>query len=146
MSHLTNKPIDVSAVVRLVEHPAAGAVASFVGVVRDHNDGKAITRLEYHAYDTMAETEIAAIVAEVEASHPDLRVACVHRLGELAVTDVAVVCVASSPHRGEAFAACRQLIDEVKARVPIWKREHGPEGPYWVGWKDARCGGDHAHD
>jgi molybdopterin synthase catalytic subunit len=65
-----------------------------------------------------------------------------HRTGTLSVGDVAVVCAASAPHRGEAYRACRALIDRVKARVPIWKREHGPDGAYWVGWQDARCGGD----
>lgn len=66
----------------------------------------------------------------------------VHRTGALAVGDIAVVCAASAPHRAEAFLACRALIDRVKERAPIWKREHGPDGAYWVGWQDARC----AHD
>ena len=68
-----------------------------------------------------------------------LAVAAPH--GALSVGDVAVVCAASAPHRGEAYRACRALIDRVKARVPIWKREHGPDGAYWVGWRDARSGG-----
>ena len=77
-----------------------------------------------------------------------VRVFATHRVGSLAVGDVAVVCAASAPHRGEAFRACRELIDRVKARLPIWKREHGPDGPYWVGWEDARCSpkDDHGHE
>jgi molybdopterin synthase catalytic subunit len=126
-----------------VAHPGAGAIATFVGVVRDHNDGRRVTLLEYHAYRTMAETELAAIAAEIERELPGVRVACTHRVGELQVGDAAVVCAASAPHRGEAFRACRLLIDRVKERLPVWKREHGPDGPYWVGWQDARCSGDH---
>ena len=72
-----------------------------------------------------------------------VRVAATHRVGPLHVGDVAVACAASAPHRGEAFRACRELIDRIKARLPIWKREHGPDGPYWVGWEDARCAPDH---
>jgi molybdopterin synthase catalytic subunit len=73
-----------------------------------------------------------------------LRLAVQHRTGALVVGDVAVVCAASAPHRDEAYRACRALIDRIKSRVPIWKREHGPDGAYWVGWHDARCEGpDH---
>ena len=72
-----------------------------------------------------------------------MRCAVQHRLGSLVVGDAAVVCVASAPHRAEAFAACRALINRIKARVPIWKREHGPDGAAWVGWVDARCEGEH---
>ena len=72
-----------------------------------------------------------------------MRLSVLHRTGDLAVGDLAVVCAASAPHRGEAFAACRKLIDRIKARVPIWKREHGPDGAYWVGWQDARCEAEH---
>ena len=85
------------------------------------------------------------IVEEIEAEWAGVRLAVQHRTGALAVGDVAVVCAASAPHRGEAYAACRALIDRVKARVPIWKREHGPEGAYWVGWEDARCTDEGEH-
>lgn len=131
--------------VRAVSHPGAGGVVTFVGVVRDHNEGRAVTLLEYEAYGAMAERELARIEAEIVAADPGLRVFASHRVGRLAVGDAAVVCAASAPHRGEAFAACRRLIDEIKARLPIWKREHGPDGPYWVGWADARCGAEHGH-
>lgn len=129
-----------------VSRPGAGGVAVFVGAVRDENDGRPVTRLEYEAYETMALAEMRRITAEITARDPALRLAVSHRVGTLGVGDLAVVCAASAPHRGEAFAACRRLIDEVKARVPIWKREWGPDGPYWVGWHDARCFHPHHHD
>jgi molybdopterin synthase catalytic subunit len=129
-----------------VGHPGAGGVATFLGVVRDHNDGRPVTLLEYEAYGTMAEAELARILVEIAAEVQGVRVAATHRVGALHVGDVAVACAASAPHRGEAFRACRELIDRIKARLPIWKREHGPDGPYWVGWADARCAAeDHDH-
>jgi YD repeat-containing protein len=146
MTMLSTSSIELAPLMAAVTHPSAGAVATFVGVVRDHNEGRAVTRLEYHAYDSMAEKEMAAIVQQITLAHEGVRIAATHRLGSLAVGDIAVACAASAPHRAEAFAACRALIDEIKARVPIWKREHGPDGPHWVGWADARCGADHAHD
>jgi molybdopterin synthase catalytic subunit len=144
-AELVDAPVSIDAVVAAVRHAGAGAVALFVGTVRDHNDGRAVTRLEYEAYASMAVAEMDRIARETEAGAPGVRCAIVHRVGALNVGDVAVACAASAPHRPEAFAACRRLIDEVKAHVPIWKREHGPDGPYWVGWEDARCVDDHDH-
>src|SRR5690606_7387197 len=135
---IRDEPLRLEEVVTAVGHDAAGAVASFLGVVRNRNEGLAVELLEYHAYLSMAERELAAIAAEIEREIAGVRVACLHRIGELRVGDAAVVCAASAPHRDEAFRACRELIDRVKARVPIWKREHSGEGPHWVGWKDAR--------
>jgi molybdopterin synthase catalytic subunit len=91
----------------------------------------------------MALAEMQRIVDELELEIPGVTLAVTHRVGALRVGELAVVCAASSKHRPEAFKACRRLIDEIKARVPIWKREHGPDGAYWVGWRDARC---EAHD
>ena len=136
---LRAEPLSVDEVLAAVRHPGAGAVALFLGTVRDHNDGRAVTLLEYEAYAPMALTEMERIALAIEAEIPDARCAIAHRVGSLVVGEVAVVCAASAPHRTEAFAACRRLIDEVKAHVPIWKREHGPDGPAWVGWADARC-------
>lgn len=134
-------------VTQIVARPEAGAIATFLGVVRNMNDGRAVTLLEYEAYGTMAEAELQRIIEELEREMPEVRVAATHRIGALSVGDAAVVCAASAPHRGEAFQACRELIDRIKARLPIWKREHGPDGPYWVGWEDARCSPDHGdHD
>lgn len=127
----------------LVSHGGAGAVVTFLGVVRDENEGRAVTLLEYEAYGSMAEAELERILEELEQEMAGVRVAAVHRIGALSVGDAAVMCAASAPHRSEAFEACRKLIDRIKARLPIWKREHGPDGPYWVGWQDARCGDGH---
>ena len=149
MSHadLRADPISVDEILAQVRHAGAGAVALFLGIVRDHNGGRPVTQLEYEAYRAMALAEMERIARETEARVPGARCAIVHRTGALQVGDVAVACAASAPHRAEAFAACRALIDGVKAHVPIWKREHGPSGPYWVGWEDARCvADDQGHD
>jgi molybdopterin synthase catalytic subunit len=145
---LSSEPLSVDAIQALASHGGAGGIALFLGAVRDHNAGQAVTLLEYHAYPELAVAEMGRILDEIEAAIPGVRLAVAHRTGALAVGDLAVVAAASAPHRGEAFRACRKLIDEVKARVPIWKREHGPNGPYWVDFQDARCLGDeheHAH-
>lgn len=135
-----HEPLRVESVTAIVMHPGAGAVDVFVGVVRDHADGRAVLRLEYSAYESMALKELARIVEEVEREWPGARCAVHHRLGMLGVGELAIVCAASTPHRAESFATCRRLIEEVKHRVPVWKREHGPDGEIWVGWVDARCG------
>ena len=141
--------INVAEVVAAVTRAEAGGIAVFVGTVRSENEGHAVTLLEYQAYASMAAKEMARIAEEIQSEIGDVRLAVLHRVGALRVGDTAVVCAASTPHRGEAFSACRLLIDRIKARVPIWKREHGPSGPYWVGWEDARCspgaGGGHGH-
>jgi molybdopterin synthase catalytic subunit len=143
---LRDAPLSVDEAIAHVKHGGAGAVCVFLGMVRDHNDGRAVVKLEYEAYAAMAVAEMTRIADELAAEIAGVRLAVVHRTGALEVGDVAVVCAASAPHRGEAYRACRALIDRVKARVPIWKREHGPEGAYWVGWQDARCADDdHEH-
>jgi molybdopterin synthase catalytic subunit len=148
---LREAPLSIDEAVAHVRHAGAGAVCVFLGMVRDHNDGRAVVKLEYEAYPAMAVAEMQRIAGELTAQIAGVRLAALHRTGALVVGDVAVVCAASAPHRGEAYQACRALIDRVKARVPIWKREHGPEGAYWVGWEDARCGdeehqGHEAHE
>ena len=146
---IRTEPLGLDELTAAVSHPGAGGVATFLGVVRDVNEGRAVTLLEYEAYGTMAEAELDRILAEIAAEIPGVRVAATHRVGPLHVGDAAVACAASAPHRTEAFHACRELIDRIKARLPIWKREHGPDGPYWVGWEDARCtpghDGGHTH-
>jgi molybdopterin synthase catalytic subunit len=136
---LRSVALSVDEAIGHVQHAGAGAVCVFLGMVRDSNEGHPVVKLEYEAYATMAAAEMQRIAIEIAAELPEVRLAVLHRTGALAVGDVAVVCAASAPHRGEAYRACRALIDRVKARVPIWKREHGPEGAYWVGWQDARC-------
>ncbi|HEY3595797.1 MAG TPA: molybdenum cofactor biosynthesis protein MoaE [Polyangiaceae bacterium] len=130
--------LSIDEAIALVSHPGAGGIAIFLGTVRDANEGHRIEKLEYEAYPAMARAEMNRIRSEIEAEIPGVRVAALHRIGDLGIGDVAVVCAASSPHRGESFRACRMMIDRIKERVPIWKREHGPDGPYWIGWVDAR--------
>lgn len=129
---LVEAPIALEPLVELVTDPARGGVASFQGVVRDHHEGRRVTAISYSAYPAMAEAECARIVAEAEQRWP-CRVAVRHRIGDLGVGDVAVAIVAAAAHREEAFAACRFLIEEVKRRVPIWKRERYADGTEaWV--------------
>jgi molybdopterin synthase catalytic subunit len=144
VARIRETTLSLDEAVAAVSHGGAGAVATFVGFVRDHNDGLPVTLLEYEAYGTMAEAEMGRVLEEIARELPGARVFAAHRVGALHVGDAAVVCAASAAHRGEAFDACRQVIDRIKARLPIWKREHGPDGPYWVGWADARCGTSHA--
>lgn len=139
LSAVRETRLSVDEVIAAVTHPAAGAVAVFIGTVRDHNDGRPVTLLEYEAYASMAEKQMTRIMEGLEEEIPGVRLAAVHRVGSLSVGDMAIVCASSSAHRGEAFQAGQALIDRIKADVPVWKREHGPDGPYWVGWEDARC-------
>jgi molybdopterin synthase catalytic subunit len=126
-------PIAVDALRRELESAGAGAVVCFEGRVRDHNDGRAVDGLTYQAYVELAKAEGACIVAEARARFSVERIVCVHRVGDLALGEVAVWTGVSAGHRGAAFDACRYVIDEVKARVPIWKREHYVEGaPEWL--------------
>jgi len=145
LAELRDQPLDPLEAESAVAHPGAGAIVTFIGRVRNYNGDLSVTHLEYQAYPAMARGELARIVEEIEAKMPGTRLAVVHRTGDLAVGEAAVICSASAAHRTEAFEACRQLIDQVKSRVPIWKREHGPEGPYWVGWQDARCSPGEQH-
>ena len=132
MDRLTTAPLDRAALERQVGGETRGALASFVGTVRDHHDGRAVTGLSYTAYGSMAEQVCRTIVAETEARWP-VSVALAHRLGELAIGEAAVMIVVAGDHRDEAFAACRHVIEEVKRRVPIWKRERYRDGSEaWV--------------
>lgn len=139
--------LSVDEAIANVTRPGAGGISVFVGVVRDESDGRVVTRLDYSAYESMAKKEMDRIAEEIEKEIEGARVCAIHRIGTLVVGDAAIVCAASAPHRGEAFKACRLLIDRIKERVPIWKREWGPHGAAWVGWEDARCSPDHGdHD
>ena len=135
MSYLTDAPIDTAALVRRVLRPSDGAYVLFDGVVRDHNEGHSVESILYEAYRPMAEKEIDKIVTNTHEQYPDVAVAVLHRLGHLVVGDSSIVIVCASPHRGEAFAGCRALIDRIKETVPIWKKERGANGEEWVGWQ-----------
>ncbi len=132
---LTEAPLDEArqrALIDLVSDDAHGAVVTFIGIVRDHARGRAVQELEYEAYGPMARSQMARLVAEVEAAFEGVRVGIHHRVGRLGVGDVAVVIAVGSAHRAPAFRAAERLIDRVKEDVPIWKREIGPDGAEWV--------------
>jgi molybdopterin synthase catalytic subunit len=131
---LRESPLDLAALIAAVASSERGGVASFLGLVRDHHGGRAVRRLEYSAYAPMAEKECAAVVAEAHARWPQAQVALEHRIGALDIGDAAVAVAAAAPHRDDAFDACRYVIEEVKRRVPIWKREYYADGS--VGWVD----------
>jgi molybdopterin synthase catalytic subunit len=132
MAFLSGQPIDLPALEAQVRSPDRGAIVSFVGQVRDHHAGRPVTSLGYSAYEPMVEKLCSDIVADAEARWP-VSVAMVHRVGELTVGDSAVAIVVAGGHRGEAFAACHWLIEAVKARLPIWKRERYADGSEaWV--------------
>lgn len=124
--------LDPQALARALADPSCGALVTFEGRVRDHNDGRRVERLEYEGYEALGVKEGARILAEALARFRIGHACCVHRLGPLGLGDLAVWVGVSAHHRGEAFAACRYVIDEVKDRVPIWKKEHYAYGD--SGW------------
>ncbi|HET7201912.1 MAG TPA: ThiF family adenylyltransferase [Steroidobacteraceae bacterium] len=131
-------PLDTAAYRAALVDPSCGGYASFEGWVRDHNEGRRVERLEYESFAALAVREGERIVAEAVEKYGVRRAACVHRIGDLALGEMAVWVGVSAPHRGEAFAACRYIIDEVKHRVPIWKKEHYVDGD--SGWVNCeRC-------
>jgi MoaE-MoaD fusion protein len=129
---ISDRPLDAEAVAARVAGADAGGLVRFVGAVRDHSRGQAIEHLEYEAYPEMALQEMERICDEAARRWPGTRVAIAHRVGHLAVGDLAVVIAAAAPHRGEAFDACRFAIDTLKQTVPIWKKEVAKDGAYWV--------------
>jgi len=133
MIRLTHDPIDYAALTEAVRSPRCGAVALFLGTVRDLTGEFVTVALDYEAYGPMAEKKLAEIEAEVRRRWPVGGVALVHRLGRLAVGEVSVAVAVSCPHRAEAFDACRFAVDTLKELVPIWKRENAPDGTgEWV--------------
>ena len=129
---ISELPLDEAEVAARVEGPDAGGVVSFIGRVRNHARGHTIEHLEYEAYPAMAEKEMEKIVDEAAEKWPGTRVAIAHRIGRLEIGDAAVIVIAASAHRGEAFDACEFAIDTLKVTVPIWKREVATDGAYWV--------------
>jgi len=135
---ITGESIDPDALRRELFDPASGAYCGFEGWVRNLNEGQTVKRLEYEAYDPIAISEGEKILAEAQDQFPHLHAYCVHRTGLLEIGDCAVWVGVSSPHRDEAFQACRYIIDEVKVRLPIWKKEHYADGN--SGWVNCeRC-------
>ena len=130
---ISSSAIDPAQELAALEDAGCGAVVSFCGRVRNHNDGRAVTRLEYECYEELAVREGARVIDEAGEKFRVGRVRCVHRTGDLAIGEPAVWVGVAAAHREAAFSAARFVIDEVKKRVPIWKREHYPEGPAeWI--------------
>ncbi|MBU6429702.1 MAG: molybdenum cofactor biosynthesis protein MoaE [Cyanobacteria bacterium REEB65] len=134
---MVTQAIDVAAVLQYLDGPHAGGRVVFEGCVRDHHDGRPVVGLEYEAYEPMALEQLQAIALQARRQWPLLKVAIVHRVGKLAIGDIAVVVGVSGGHRAEAFDGCRYCIDAVKADVPIWKREAYADGS--AQWLDNRC-------
>jgi molybdopterin synthase catalytic subunit len=130
LARLVRESIDVASLAAAT--PADGAVCLFVGVVRNESHGRAVLRLEYEAYEEMALPLMEEIAAETQRLHPVTGVRLVHRLGRLEIGEASVAVAVTSPHRAEAFAACRFAIDTLKARVPIWKKELYADGSAWL--------------
>jgi len=129
---LTDGPIDPRAVEAAVAGADAGAICTFLGVVRDNNRGRAVRHLEYEAFPEMAVPALQRIIGEVAARWPGARAAIVHRTGRLDIGEASVVIAVASPHRAAAFEACHYAIDTLKTTVPIWKKEVWADGSAWI--------------
>ena len=144
---VSDVPIDPVATRQSVADNSCGALVVFEGWIRDHNEGQAVERLEYEVYRPLAEKEGSVIINEAIERFGISNAMCIHREGLLELSDIAVIVCVSSPHRGEAFSACRYIIDEVKSRLPIWKKEHYVTGiSEWVNCEHcAAAGHSHGH-
>jgi molybdopterin synthase catalytic subunit len=130
--HITVEPLDAARLAAAVQTAADGAVLTFVGVVRHTNNARQVSYLEYEAYPEMAEVKLEEIAADVRARWGVERIVLWHRVGRLEIGEASVVIAVAAPHRAEAFAACRHAIERLKAEVPIWKKEVGPDGAEWL--------------
>ncbi|MFN8353141.1 MAG: molybdenum cofactor biosynthesis protein MoaE [Spirosomataceae bacterium] len=132
MIQISEHSIDIQSVIDAAQSERAGAVDVFIGTVRNHNNAKAVVRLEYETYDTMAIKKMAELADEARQRWSIEKIAMVHRKGVLTIGDVAVVVAVSTPHRAESFEACKWLIDTLKQVVPIWKKEIYDNGEEWL--------------
>jgi molybdopterin synthase catalytic subunit len=133
MFRVTNTAIDLNELVAYVADPEAGAIATFIGTTRNNNEGRKVIALDYDGYSEMAQKELARIGADAGAKWPICRMAIVHRLGPVQITEASVIIAVSAGHREAAFAACRFAIEEIKKTVPIWKKEVFEGGEVWIG-------------
>jgi molybdopterin synthase catalytic subunit len=129
---ITSSRLELDQLTRTVAGPGMGAVATFLGVVRDHNQGRRVLHLVYEAYEPLAERALAKIIAEAREQWPTTVLAIHHRIGKLEIGDASVAIAAASPHRADAFAACRYAIERVKQIAPIWKHEFFEGGDVWI--------------
>jgi molybdopterin synthase catalytic subunit len=129
---ISSAPLSVEVVLGAVGGPGSGALATFVGLVRDHNQGRRVLFLDYEAYAPLAERALARIVDEAQTRWPGARMAIHHRTGRIEIGEASIVIAVATPHRADAFAACRYAIERVKQIVPIWKHEHFEGGEVWI--------------
>lgn len=129
---LSDQPLDINTALEAVNDGSAGAVDVFIGTVRNKTQERAVVRLEYEAYDSMAIKEMEKLAEETAEKWPVAKIAIHHRKGTLYIGDIAVIIAVSTPHRQEAFEACKYTIDTLKQRVPIWKKEIFEDGETWV--------------
>lgn len=125
---ISDQPIETAVIKQHMLEKQAGACVTFEGWVRNHNDGKSVQRLQYDVFATLAEREGKRIVEEVLARYDVHDAICIHRTGMLEIGDIAIFCIVTSSHRKAAFDACQEIVDQVKARVPIWKKEWYTDG------------------
>lgn len=146
MFSIATNTIDAASLTKNLSNSTAGAMVTFEGWVRDHNEGKSVLALEYEAYVELCEREAQNIFAETKARFDIIDLACVHRTGALKIGEMAVWVGVTAAHRADAFEACRFVIDEIKSRLPIWKKEtykNGSSG--WVNCQNAQLQA-HAHE
>jgi molybdopterin synthase catalytic subunit len=129
---ITTDPLDVAALLSSVDPAGMGAVASFVGLVRDHNQGRRVLHLEYDAYEPLALRGLDRIREEAAERWPAAKLMIHHRIGRLSIGEASVAIAAASPHRADAFATCRYAIERIKQIVPIWKHEYFDGGDVWI--------------
>jgi len=132
LTAITTSPLDQDALLRELDTTGVGAVAVFLGLVRDNNKGRKVLFLDYEAYDALALRGLDLIVAEVTEKWPAVRLAIHHRIGKMQIGEASVVIAAASPHRADAFAASRYAIERIKQIVPIWKHEYFEGGDVWI--------------
>jgi molybdopterin synthase catalytic subunit len=133
MFRVVREPIDLEALVRHVTDASAGAIATFIGTTRNNNEGRKVIALDYDAYPEMAEKELRRIGDDAQKKWRIERMAIVHRIGPVQITEASVVIAVSAAHRDDAFQACRFAIEEIKKTVPIWKKEVFEGGEVWIG-------------
>jgi molybdopterin synthase catalytic subunit len=133
MFRVVRAPIDLQELVRYVTDPSAGAIATFIGTTRNNNEGRKVIALDYDAYPEMAEKELKRIGEDAKKKWRIERMAIIHRIGPVEITEASVMIAVSAAHRDDAFQACRFAIEEIKKTVPIWKKEVFEGGEVWIG-------------
>lgn len=138
MFRVTDKALNLQELIDFVVDAEAGAIVTFVGTTRNHNDGRRVIALDYESYPEMAEKELVRLGEEAKRRWPICRMAIVHRIGPVQITEASVMIAVSAAHRDAAFAACRFAIEEIKRTVPIWKKEVFEGGEIWIGTQNGQ--------